>query len=73
MGDFWLRILGKVLCCCGNSLGGCQQFLDRPELGTLCALKCTQVKFQIDYKKPYIEFPKWTKNNCFDIEELEEI
>lgn len=47
--------------------------MDRPDLGTLCALKCMQIKFEIDYKKPYIEFTQWSNNNRFDVEEFEEI
>jgi hypothetical protein len=71
--DFLLRIiLGEVQCQCGNSLGGCQKFIDRPELGALCALKCKQIKFMIENKLPYIEFATWNKNDRFDIEELEE-
>ncbi|CAF3418186.1 unnamed protein product [Rotaria sp. Silwood1] len=66
-------IMGEVKCTCGNSLGGCQKFIDRPELGTLCALKCKQIKFKIDKQPPYIEFQQWSKNNRFEVEELEEI
>ena len=66
-------ILGDVKCTCGNSLGGYQKFLDRLELGALCALKCKQIKFAIDDQLPYIEFQQWSKNDRFDIEELEEI
>ncbi|CAF0777831.1 unnamed protein product [Rotaria sordida] len=66
-------VMGDVKCTCGNSLGGCLKFIDRPELGTLCALKCIQIKFQIDKQSSFIEFPQWSKNNCFDVEELEEI
>ncbi|CAF3960473.1 unnamed protein product, partial [Rotaria sp. Silwood2] len=66
-------VMGDVKCTCGNSLGGCQKFMDRPELGTLCALKCKQIKFAIDKRSPFIEFQQWSKNNRFEIEELEEI
>lgn len=68
-----LIILGEVKCTCGNSLGGCQKFTDRSDLGTLCALKCKQIKFLIEDRKPYIEFTQWSKNDRFDVEELEEI
>ena len=67
-----LFFLGKVLCTCGNSLGGYQKFLDRSDLGAMCALSCKQIKFLIEDKKPYIEFNQWSKNDRFDIEELEE-
>jgi hypothetical protein len=62
-----------VKCNCGNSLGGCQKFIDRTDLGAMCALKCKQIKFQIEEQKPFIEFKKWNENNRFDVEELEEI
>jgi hypothetical protein len=62
-----------VNCTCGNSLGGCQNFTDRSDLGTLCALNYKQIKFLIEDRKPYIEFTQWNKNDRFDIEELEEI
>ena len=54
-------------------LGGYQKFTDRSELGPLCALKCKQIKFLIDRTKPFIEFPQWSKNDRFDVEELEEL
>ncbi|CAM2714477.1 unnamed protein product [Rotaria socialis] len=66
-------LMGQVKCFCGNSLGGFQKFLDRPELGPLCALKCKQVKFKINKQMPFIEFEQWSRNNYFDVEELEEI
>lgn len=68
-----LSLLGDVKCHCGNSLGGYQKFTDRSELGSLCALKCKQIKFRVDNQQPYVEFQQWSKNNRFDIEELEEI
>jgi len=66
-------ILGDVKCTCGASLGGCQKFIDRLDLGTLCALKCTQIKFQIENQPNFITFQQWSKNDRFDIDELEEI
>jgi len=42
-------------------------------LGTLCALKCTQIKFKIENETFYTEFAQWSKNDRFDVEELEEI
>jgi hypothetical protein len=42
-------------------------------LGTLCALKCTQIKFKIENQSFYTEFAQWSKNDRFDVEELEEI
>lgn len=54
-------------------MGGCQKFMDRPDLGTLCALKCKQIKFQFVGEKDFIEFAQWSKNNRFDVEELQEI
>jgi hypothetical protein len=68
-------ILGEVKCTCGNSLGGCQKFTDRLEIGTLCALKCTQIKIKIDDENnsPFILLPQWSKNNYFEVEELDEI
>ena len=62
-----------MLCTCGNPLGGCVKFIDRSDLGALCALKCKQIKFLIEDKKPFIEFAQWSKNDRFDIEEIEEI
>ena len=64
--------LGKVLCTCGNSLGGFQKFLDRSDLSALCALSCKQIKFLIEDKQPFVEFIQWSKNDRFDVEELEE-
>ncbi len=69
----WLAISGDVKCTCGNSLGGCQKFTDRFDLGTLCALRCSQIKFKIENQSFYVEFKNWSKNDRFDVEELEEI
>ncbi|CAF1094008.1 unnamed protein product [Adineta steineri] len=65
--------MGKVICTCGSQLGGCQKFMDRQDLGLLCALKCDQIKFEIEGQTAYIEFKQWSKNDRFDVEELEEI
>lgn len=66
-------IFGEVKCTCGNSLGGCQKFTDRLDLGTLCALKCKQIKFRMDGQPNYISISQWSKNTLFDVEEIEEI
>ncbi len=66
-------ILGDVKCTCGNSLGGYQKYSDRLDLGALCSLKCKQIKFKIEGQTTFIEFPQWSKNDRFDVEELEEI
>ncbi len=66
-------ISGEVKCTCGASLGGYQKYTDRPELGTLCALKCEQIKFKIEDQTVFTQFKKWSENDRFDIEELEEI
>ncbi|CAF1008811.1 unnamed protein product [Adineta steineri] len=68
-----ILVMGKVLCTCGKELGGCQKFMDRPDLGLSCALKCEQIKFKIDGETVYVGFKKWSENNRFDDEELEEI
>ncbi|UJR23748.1 hypothetical protein I4U23_026725 [Adineta vaga] len=66
-------VMGDVKCTCGNSLGGCLKFMDRSELGPLCALKCKQIKFKINDQPAMIEFGQWSKNDRFDVEELQEI
>lgn len=65
--------IGNVNCTCGNSLGGCQKFSDRSDLGTLCALKCKNIKFRLDNQSNFTQMTQWSKNTFFDIEEIEEI
>lgn len=62
-----------MLCTCGNPLGGCVKFIDRSDLGLLCALRCKQIKFLIEGEKIFLEFAQWKKNDRFDVEEIEEI
>ena len=65
--------IGNVNCICGNSLGGCQKFSDRSDLGTLCALKCKSIKFKLDGQQNFIPIAQWSKNTLFDVEEIEEL
>ncbi|CAF1503509.1 unnamed protein product, partial [Didymodactylos carnosus] len=64
---------GDVKCQCGSKLGGFQKYLDRRDLGDMCALACKNVKFRRDNETQYFMIPKWTAVREFYVPFIEEL